>query len=559
MKSILFLENPILRRELFSRLRSRKTFLAILSVAILSSLLVLLRWPSDATIDLINQGSLQVFRPVAFALATALMMLIPSFPATALVSERRRGTLALLLNSPTTPLQIYLGKFAGNVFLALVIFSVSLPALAACYAMGGISLVDHIGPLLLVLFGMAVQYTAVGLWVSALVNSTDASLRWTYAAVLALAVLSIGPTVFVGKLSGTRSLIAHWTTAISPISALQSITGSQAQASEIGISARWPEFLAVSCVITVILAVITLMRLDPRLLERARPTGKVVGRTIPKKPFEGWVRRVSYLVDPQRTKGSIPWWLNPVMVKEFRTRKFGRLHWLIRLVAVSGIFSLLLTVVAATGTVSWGVERIAPTMVLLQVALLLLLGPCLGANLIASEVESGGWDLLRASPISPLRILIGKLMSTIWTLLLMLLATLPGYLVMGYIQPAMSGQVGNVVISLVVAVFMVTTMSACISAFCRTTAVATATSYAVLLSLFAGTLLIWVARGKPFGPLLVERALLLNPAAGALAEMKTPGFESYRLTPESWYIGATISFVCLTILTLRIWRMTRPN
>ena len=153
----------------------------------------------------------------------------------------------------------------------------------------------------------------------------------------------------------------------------------------------------------------------------------------------------------------------------------------------------------------------------------------------------------------------GKLMSTIWTLLLMLLATLPGYLVMGYIQPAMSGQVGNVLISLVIAVFVVTTMSACISAFCRTTAVATATSYAVLLTLFAGTLLIWVARGKPFGPQLVERALLLNPAAAALAEMKTPGFELYRLTPDSWYVGAGISFVCLTILTVRVWRMTRPN
>ena len=247
------------------------------------------------------------------------------------------------------------------------------------------------------------------------------------------------------------------------------------------------------------------------------------------------------------------------MVKEFRTRKFGRLHWLIRLIAASGIVSLLLTVVAATGTVSWGVERIAPTMVLLQVALLLLLGPCLGANLIAAEVESGGWELLRAAPISPIRVLVGKLMSTIWTLLLTLLATLPGYLVMGFIQPAMTGQVGNVLISLVIAVFMVTTMSACISAFCRSTAVATATSYAVLLTLFAGTLLIWVARGKPFGPLLVERALMLNPAAGALSEMKTPGFEQYSLTPWSWYLGAGISFLCLIILTLRIWRLTRPN
>lgn len=558
MKSILIFENPILRRELFSRLRSPKTFLAILSVAVLSSLLVLLRWPTDSTIDLVSQGAIQVFRPVAFALAVAVMMLIPAFPAVALVSERRKGTLALLLNSPTTPFQIYLGKFSGNVLLAAVIFSVSLPALAACFAMGGISVVDHIGPLLLVLFGMAIQYTAVGLWVSVLVNSTDESLRWTYAAVLALAVFSVGPTIFVGKLSGFKSLLAHWITAISPISALQDITGSQAQASEIGISTSWLDFLIASVVITVLLAVVTLRKLDPRLLDRARPTGRVKGRTKPTKP-QSWLRRISYLVDPNQTKGNIPWWLNPVMVKEFRTRKFGRLHWLIRLVAVSGIVSLLLTVVAATGSVSWGVERIAPTMVLLQVALLLFLGPCLGANLIASEVESGGWELLRASPVSPLRILIGKLMSTIWTLLLMLLATLPGYLVMGYIQPAMSGQVGNVLISLVVAILMVTTMSACISAFCKTTAVATATSYAVLLTLFAGTLLIWVARDKPFGPLLVERALLLNPAAGALAEMKTPGFEQYRLTPESWYLGLGISFVCLTILTLRIWRMTRPN
>ena len=559
MNSILIHNNPILKRELFTRLRSPKTFLAIVTVAVLSSVLVLMRWPSDATIDLISQGSMQVFRPVAFALAAAIMMLIPAFPATALVSERRRGTLALLLNSPMTPLHIYLGKFAGNVLLAIVIFSVCLPALAGCYAMGGISLVNHIGPLLLVLFGMAVQYTAVGLCVSVVVNSADASLRWTYATVLALAVFSIGPTVFVGKLTGIKSLLAHWLTAISPISALQAITGSQAQAGEIGISTSWREFLVLSCIITVLLAFFTLIKLDPRLLERARPTGKVVGRSVSVNSFLAWFRRVFYVVDPKRTSASVPWWLNPVMVKEFRTRKFGRLHWLIRLIAASGIVSLLLTVVAATGTVSWGVERIAPTMVLLQVALLLLLGPCLGANLIAAEVESGGWELLRAAPISPIRVLVGKLMSTIWTLLLTLLATLPGYLVMGFIQPAMTGQVGNVLISLVIAVFMVTTMSACISAFCRSTAVATATSYAVLLTLFAGTLLIWVARGKPFGPLLVERALMLNPAAGALSEMKTPGFEQYSLTPWSWYLGAGISFLCLIILTLRIWRLTRPN
>ncbi len=97
------LTNPILNRELLDRLRSTKTTAAIVALAIVSSLLVLLRWPSSGTIDVISQGAVQVFRPLAYALALAVMMLVPAFPATSLVNERRRGTLALLLNSPMTP------------------------------------------------------------------------------------------------------------------------------------------------------------------------------------------------------------------------------------------------------------------------------------------------------------------------------------------------------------------------------------------------------------------------------------------------------------------------
>jgi ABC-type transport system involved in multi-copper enzyme maturation permease subunit len=247
------------------------------------------------------------------------------------------------------------------------------------------------------------------------------------------------------------------------------------------------------------------------------------------------------------------------MVKEFRTRKFGRLHWLLRLIAGGAIVSILLTVVAATGTVNWGVDRIASSMVIMQIAFLLLLGPSLGANLIASEIESGGWQLMRASPISPWRILSGKLLSTFLTLLLLLMATLPGYVMMSYIQPAIGGQVSNVIVSLLIATAMVTILSACVSAYSKTSAAATAASYAVLLVLFAGTLLIWLGRGNPFGPVFVERALLLNPAATALAEMKAPGFETFQLIPNGWYVGLSICAAGLVILVLRIARLTRPE
>ncbi len=395
----MFGSNPILRRELLSRLRSWKTLAALLTVAGVSSGLVLLRWPTDDAIDVVSQGAMLVFRPLAFALSLAVMMLVPAFPATSLVTERRSGTLALLLNSPASPLSIYWGKLASNVLLALVLLTASLPAVAACMAMGGISLADHILPLAILMFAMVVQYSAVGLWVSLRSSSSDASLRWTYVVILALAVLSMGPLVWIGNLSGTWATVAQWLTALSPISALQQITGSQAATAGLGMSTGLIEFIVASAVVTLGLAVLTVRQLDPLLLDRAQPVGKIVGHGGQSSSL---LRRLNYLVDPQQRSASIPWWLNPVMVKEFRTRKFGRLHWLLRLVALCAIISLLLTVFAATGTITWGVEKIAGPLVLMQLALMLLVGPSLGANLLASEVESGGWQLLRATPFPPL-------------------------------------------------------------------------------------------------------------------------------------------------------------
>ncbi|QDV25469.1 ABC transporter permease subunit [Aureliella helgolandensis] len=545
--------NPILHRELLDRLRSWKTAAAILAVAVVSSGLVMLRWPTDATVDIVSQGTQLVFRPLACALTLAVMMLVPAFPATSLVAERRRGTLALLLNSPLSAWQIYCGKLLSNVLLSLVLISVSLPALGACLAMGGITMQQHVGPLLLVLIALAVQYSAVGLWISIRSSTADASLRWTYVAIMALAVLSVGPLVLTGTLSGIKATLAQILTAVSPISALQQITASQASVAELGLHTGWMEFLIASCLVTAILAILTIRKLDPILLDRPRPAGKIVSGP------PSLARRMAYLVDPERRKSGIAWWLNPILVKEFRTRKFGRLHWLIRLVSICAIVSLMLTVVAATGTVSWGVERIAGPLVLMQIGLLLLVGPSLGANLIAAEVESGGWQLLRVSPISTIRVLSGKLMSVVWTLLLVLLATLPGYLVMSYIQPSLAGQISNVVVSLLFAVALVVSISATVSAFCRSTAVATATSYGILLTLFAGTLLIWMARGKPFGPIFVERVLMFNPAALALSEMGAPGFQNYDLTPGGWWVSGVLALVCLLVLSIRTWLLTRPD
>ena len=58
--AILFWLNPIFRRELLDRLRSWKTLAAITSVAVVSCGLVMLRWPTDSTVDIVSQGAVLI-------------------------------------------------------------------------------------------------------------------------------------------------------------------------------------------------------------------------------------------------------------------------------------------------------------------------------------------------------------------------------------------------------------------------------------------------------------------------------------------------------------------
>jgi ABC-type transport system involved in multi-copper enzyme maturation permease subunit len=550
--------NPIFSRELQQRIRSWQSLAALLFIAGGSIVLVLLRWPTDQRVDLVSQAASLVFRPLALALSMAVMMLVPAFPATSFVMERRRATLALLLNSPCKPWQVYTAKLSSNVFIAWWLIASSLPAIAACYAMGGISMGDHVIPFLVVLVVMCIQYSAIGLWISSRVSSPETSLRWTYATVMVLVIVSVGPLVLTGQLDNWKAQTATALSTFSPLSAILNITGSEATASAIGMSTGWREYAIVGLLMTLVLAVLTIWQIHPTRMERSRPAGKIID------PSQASVgsrvgRRLMFLVDPRKRKSPIPRWINPIMVKEFRTRRFGRLHWLVRIVAICIVISLALTILAAAGTVSWGVEQIAVALVLMQIGLLMLVGPSLGASLIATEVESGGWTLLRATPFSSVRILTGKLASVLLTMLLVLLATIPGYLVMGFIQPTLSGQIDNVFLSLLMAVLLIVSVSACISSLCRSTAVATVASYSVLLSLFAGTMLFWLARGKPFGPLLVERILVFNPVAVALSEMEAPGFAQYNLAPAGWYVSAGISLLGLAVMAFRTWRMMKPD
>ena len=548
--------NPVVRREFFGILRSPREFATLLVLTVAFSAAVLMRWPADATVDLSGQQSIEVFRIFGYGLMAGIVFLVPAFPATSIVNEKNNGTLALLLNSPLSPLSIYFGKLAGVLLFALLVLVASLPGAAACYAMGGIDLSSGLGLLYLVLTLLVIQYATLAMMVSSFVSSADAGVRITYAIILSLFFLTLVPGAFFPGSDNAMGQIASWLRCLSPIPVLMELL-QQGDLGSKGLvqSDVTVPFLCVSLISSLVFIGVTVSRLNYRIFDRSRSQGQITDEQTLSKRL---ARRLFFIVDPQRRKAGIPWFLNPVLVKEFRSRKFGRSQWLFRLVSVCAVVSMGLTFAAATSVTSWGVETIGGLLVLLQVVLVVVMTPSLASGMISSERDNGGWELLRLTPLSAHKIVRGKLLSVVWTLLLVLMATVPGYVVMIFITPAMWDQVMMVLVCLGVTAIYTLAISAAIGSVFRHTAVATAVTYVVVMSIFVVPLLVWFGRDAPFGHQLVESVLLINPSGAALNVIEMPGFETYQLLPAAFWIAGLVSGFMFLLFGIQVWRLSRP-
>jgi len=550
--------NPILDRELLSLFRTGRAFAIQVGVAVFCTLLIGLRWPDVAQVDLAGTRSREVFVLFGYALLASVVLLVPSFPAASIVRERQQRTLVLLLHSPLSAISIYSGKLIATLGFVLVLIALSIPAASACHAMGGVSLTQQLLPLYGVLVVLSLQLGAVGLWVSSRSRSPDGALRTAYGCVLALVVFSVMPHYFLQGTGSVAADLASRLRFLSPVPAVMEIVGhrdiGQRSVGEQS-SAVW-QYLGFAALTVAVLATATVRRLSFRMFDQTRSQGVI---TEQRTGGERFFRRLAFIVDPQRRKSEIGPLTNPVMVKEFRTRQFGRLHWLLRLIAGCALVSLALTWVTTLGSADWGVETIGAIIVVMQIALIILLTPGLAAGLISSELENGGWKLMRMTPMSAGTILRGKLLSVCWTMLLILCATLPGYIVMIWINPLVKEQVRQVIICLVLTAAFSILLSVTVSSFFKRSSTATAVSYVLLAVICAGTLLIWLGRDAPFGHATVEAALTINPLATALSIIKTPGFGQYNLVPSNWWTLGTLCLLLAVGMTVRVYLLLKPD
>ncbi|MCS5584566.1 MAG: ABC transporter permease, partial [Pseudomonadales bacterium] len=217
--------NPIIHRELIGMMRSRKAVAIQALLVLLFAVLLILRWPAETYADLSGVKSMQVFKLFAYGILTAMMFLVPVFPATSVIREHKQGTLALLLNSPMRPIDIYFGKLAGVMMFVFQLLILSIPSLIACYVMGGISMWGQVVPLYGILFLAALQYSTMGLMISCLAVSVDGALKLTYGFVLVLTVIVLGPHLFLQAEAGALAETASWIRCVSPIPAVMDLMG----------------------------------------------------------------------------------------------------------------------------------------------------------------------------------------------------------------------------------------------------------------------------------------------------------------------------------------------
>ena len=556
------MNNPIVRRELIGALR--KPNVAALEVAWLAVLaaVIVLRWPAGGRVNLAGTQAQQVLSLLSWTILVGMMLVAPAFPAASVVAEKRTGTLALLLNSPLSPAAIYFGKLIGALGLPIILMLLTIPGMTACFAMGGVSLVHQVLPLYLIFILVALESAAVGLYVSIRVNDVDSGIRLTYAVLFVLDLLLLIPYRLVADTQNpTFLLIGRWLASFSPLPAMLHVLGANsvhAGNSVNGGTSVITRFVICSLVLSGVLGLLSIQRLGQWLFDRPRASGKITDdRSTKVRAY----RRIMYLwfFDPQRRSGLIGPFSNPVMVKEFRTSRFGRSHWMMRLVGICLMVSLGLMLAAAYGSMSFQPQTLGELMVMFQVTLIVLITPSLSAGLISSELQNKSWQLLRVTPLSPASIVLGKLLSVCRTLLLLLFATLPGYAVMLVIDKGQADRVVTVLITLGLIALFCLMVSSAISSWFRKTAQATALSYALLLGLFGGTLVFWAGRGTLFSLSLVAGILKYNPLAAALATIHAPGFTDYNFVLTNWWFMLTVMGVAAVVLVFRTWQLTRPD
>ncbi len=385
---------PLLRKDLAEMAQRRRTYVLRVGAALLlfGSFMVYLS-ASVSTSQRYAASALgsgrDVFEFVAGMLFAAVFVMLPATMSGALVYEKERQTMALLLLTDLRPTEILMEKYLGRLFSMGVYLLLALPLLAVAYAYGGVP-TGMLASTVYMLALTCLQVGALGLVCSAFFTSASSAFIATYFFCL---VLYLGPVCVLELLSAVLfvpPVNEDAVYALFPIYVWGDTQGSGMAtlvARSIPILISIGFFLLMARVFVVRRAFAVpghalrrVFRRMDRFWNRAnRLTGGIV-----------LIREVDTLPD-----------VRPITWREVRTRSLARFSYLFRILCAVEVPVLLVVAIAAMDASAWGRDCLALSVllfVLWPVAALAL--AVVAGNVFPSERVSQTMDLLLTTPLS---------------------------------------------------------------------------------------------------------------------------------------------------------------
>jgi ABC-type transport system involved in multi-copper enzyme maturation permease subunit len=548
---------PILFKDVKMSLRTKRA--ALLQLVFLGAcfLTAWVLWPQEGIYSLSSQNSHHLFTVMGIGQLAMMVLFSPAFTSGAFTMEKERNTFDLLYGTRMSPFAIVWGKISGALTFLIFVALSSVPVVCVCLVLGGIN-TDAILWFYVILVLTALFYGMVGLTVSAVSQKTYISIIVTY---IIIAILSIGvivpPLMFIPKAGMTFKSLLHHLWSISPFVAMTNVVQPELLKSD-----RWiPEmteahiiFAWVSAIATVAMALFLfglLHRCPTPKPRRERVIGEALGERLTKWPF--------YLVNPRGHRRMIGRFSNPVFIKELRTMLFGRIVYLMRGIYFCVVVSMGLVLLAAFSTYMFPTRVIGIFTVSFQMVLILFMGPIFSAPLISSEIENGRFDLLRLTKLRSWTIVSGKFQSVIIPLAILLVATLPPYFALGYIDRSLIPGILRSGITLVATVMFICSAGMFFSSISRKTATSIAATYVVVVLTCVLSLVGLLAQNR-FSPELLKPMFLINPVVAMLSETALPDVrDAFHLWLPNLKFLLASSVILLILAAIRVGFLVRPR
>lgn len=217
--------NPIIIKELRSRMRGGRAFLTLTIILLFLSLFsyavarLTMTTNQYSSTPISPQIGQTVFAGLALLVLIIVCAVTPAITANAISEEKERLTFDMLLVTPLHPVSILWGKLLASMSYVFLLIFAALPMASLVFTYGGVTIRDMLKTVAMLLV-IALMIGMIGLFMSALLGRSGRAVASTYIVVLLLVVgplfLASGVGMFL-QVEPPRLLIFP-----SPISALTS-------------------------------------------------------------------------------------------------------------------------------------------------------------------------------------------------------------------------------------------------------------------------------------------------------------------------------------------------